>query len=196
MDTLKKRVWHGIRQITTTRDETVFKPIDIGIAPTVKALNELGVPTTFSCYGHMASGDDGPYVEVESPAALELQTQLCLGELYPFSEEYELIHDRIEKLNLVEHKRLLSFVSAFYRHRESLSSIRSVFRTRDFQEEDRLVVNSRFDKSRLESRGAVLLRLVGSNGIRAKKLKKYRREINAFTAFLEMGLLPPQIKRP
>ena len=196
MDTLKERVWHGIRQMVQTPYGVVFKPVDAGIVPVVKALKKVGIPTTISCYGHMEVGGDGPYVEVESPKAMKLQMQLDTDQFFPISREYEILVEEIEELNLAEHRKLLQLIGAFYKHREPLACINRALRVIGFQEEDRLVVRSKsFGKARLESQGARFLRSVGSNGIRAKKLRRYRKEIEAFAAFLEMGIFLPQIKR-
>lgn len=191
----KKHVWHRIKQVVSGIKDGLGRPIDRWIKETVVALKASGVHTTFSCQGHLDYGTNGPYIDVAAKDYFKLSIEL--DKLCPESRKHTILCERIEILNLKERAKLLILVDRFYKVRRILGIIDKSCKTRFVGTDERLIVRPLGrERSRLESQGVSTIKLTHSKRIRAAKLKKYRKEMRAFTAFLKLEYFLPQKKRP
>lgn len=168
--------------------DSIGRPIDSGILETVIALNILGITTNQSCEGHLDHGRPYPWITFITPAAVKLAKQSaaaftqaiqkkeqehCQDDvLQPIYDKANQLKLQAERLHALDQQKILDHLIAFYSVRHAPFDCQLIIYTR---------VSG---TSRLESQGAATI-ISQSPEIQQQKLKMYREEMLAFTAFLK-----------
>ncbi len=165
----KQRRWEETASLTDMRIDKLHNGIDQNIKDTVTVFNVLGINTTASCEGHFDWGTNAPYIDIEAKGITELNESL---KKVQSKEEDKSIIKEIERRNLEERKKIVSYLDEFYKDKQT-----PFYR--------RLVIQGMARGwSRLESQG-VDLQKIESDEMRRLRLSEYQLEMREFTSFLK-----------
>lgn len=156
--------------------DALGKPIDAGILQTVSALHALNIHTIGSCEGHMGWGIAGPWVDILSPAGVQVQDKI-MAFRHKTKDKVDIpnhlvrLRDAVMRSNFLYTEKVLRLLEQFYRSRKTSYQCR-------------IIAEYRFD-------GGVRLMCQGSEpnthrskAIKLTNLKKYQKEFKDFTQFL------------
>ncbi|MBL8031995.1 MAG: hypothetical protein JNK33_06785 [Candidatus Doudnabacteria bacterium] len=152
------------------------KPIDAGIFETVSALCALNIHTTGSCEGHVGWGIASPWVDILSPAGVQVQDKIMAfrrktKDKGDIPDHLVRLRDAVISANFSYAEKVLRLLEQFYRGRKT-------------SYECRIIAEYRFDGgARLMCQGAEP-NTHRSKTIKQANLKKYQKEFKDFTTFL------------
>ncbi len=167
----KQKEWQKALKEAAQITDKLGMPIDKEILETVTILYLLGFMTTGSCGGHLDRINEGPFVILGSPKAIELEKRLANVTDYD-NQEYSRLKNEIAKLIITEQSRLLYLLRIFYSLRKPregrMLTLRSIG----------------YSNFRLNCHGS---ELAYSENARQRKLRlaRNRAEMGAFTEWLK-----------
>ncbi len=166
----KQQRWEKAREWVESIKDELGKPIDENIKEAVIALKAFGINTFGSCEGHLDRGDEGPYLDIQSPEVPELEMESKATES---ATEKKRIVEEIERKNLEERQKLMPYLDEFYGDREGV-----------FYGERLVIQNMAQGWTRVESQGVSLQR-IESDDVKQQRLQAYQEEMRAFAEFLK-----------
>jgi hypothetical protein len=198
----KKEQWEQMEEKVMSWRDGLGLPVDDGIKDAVMALNVLGITTSASCGGHLDRALAFPWIEIhlETPEILKLQEESRLvlekrqGESdllekntphLSWAERWDL--PEVQKLlDVSEECRKCSFAlqQARQKHLTPLQRLLEQFYQSHFTSYDRMLVLSNDGIGKLNSLGGEWQDSRSAEE-RKSKLREYRAEMKAFTAFLK-----------
>ncbi len=185
----KEQEWTTAVERFSNVKDALGKPIDAGILETVVALNLLGVHTIASCEGHVDWGTRSPWVDIAArgdefrkwnqeatKASQEAMRQRDLRqlpqeEIAHLFEEARQLQRRVKRLHLAVERPALELLALFYEHRQ-------------VPYDQRLTIQTRVDRGRIESQGAHFQDTAPLGNLE-EKLQEYQQEMSAFGNFLK-----------
>lgn len=178
----KNQVWEDLEKYFARVIDRCGTKIDPGIMNAVIACNAVGINTTASCEGHLDWGCAHPWIragvtgiddlEEELHQALKASQNATEDNRERLCDEYYAIAARVQKIHVQEELKLTKYLDAFYKQHE-------------MHYDSHLIIDRTISgECILQSHGADL------QGIRepdekAKKLKEYQAEMQAFAEFLK-----------
>jgi hypothetical protein len=172
----KTETWNKIASEVDLIVDRLGKKVDEGIKETVIAFRASGLSTDGSCEGHLSSQkrSKGPWVDI-GQAAMEIvqrARQKAGGKpVHMNNPEISQLRQELSDVMLRERTRLLTLLDEFYSDR-----------TVPF--EQRLIVIFHSISARVMSQGVELQDLYPQD-VQKKRLESFRREMDAFAAFLK-----------
>jgi hypothetical protein len=181
IDTSKNQAWEDLQKHFARVIDGYGTKIDPGIMDAVVSFNAVGINTTASCEGHLNWGNAYPWIragvtgiddlEKELRRALKASQNATEDDRERLCDEYYAIASRVRKIHVQEELKLMPYLNAFYKQHD--------------MDYDRHLVIDRFISGEclLQSHGADL-QDIREPDEKAKKLKEYQDEMQAFAFFL------------
>jgi len=166
-----RQIWLGATKEVSKMTDTLGKPVDSLIRPTVIALRVLGFRTTGSCQGHLSHGLKAPWVDIGTPPFALLR---AIKVAKKGSAEGEKLNSELKWLvdeNLHMQERLVGHLDGFYRVRSTPVARRLI------------LVPEPYGAVRLTNQGAEI-QAMRSFRVARRELLLYREEIVEFAECL------------
>jgi hypothetical protein len=172
----KLELWNKIAAEVDLVVDKLGKKVDEGIKEAVIAFRASGLSTDGSCEGHLSPPKKlkGPWIDIGQTSAeiVEHARQEARGKSIDInSPEISRLRQELSNVMLRERTRLLALLDEFYSDR-----------TVPF--EQRLIVIFHSISARVMSQGVELQDLYPQD-VQKKRLESFRREMDAFAAFLK-----------
>jgi hypothetical protein len=172
----KMETWNKIAAEVDLIADKLGKKVDEGIKETVVAFRASGLSTGASCEGHLSPQRKfkGPWVDIGQAAAEIVERARQMAAEKPIemnSPEIGRLRKELSESMLRERALLLTLLDEFYSDR-------------NVPLEQRLIVIFHSISARVMSQGVELQDLYPED-VQKKRLESFRREIDAFAAFLK-----------
>jgi len=171
----KQTRWEEISAGVDGITDKLGEKIDPNIKEAVIALKALDINASQSCEGHLDRGIAAPWIDIVDKKVLEAVKQIDWKKKLTTEQEIEerkILDDFAERKNLELQKKIIEYLDAFYKHRESPFDKRLVIQNRNRT------------GARIESQGASLQKIADAE-IKKQKLAEYQEEMRTFTEFLK-----------